>query len=98
LLDAMSGRASAYQVEDRLVAVAQLWIETYNDDCLRCHEVDALDCEVMLMSIGRARAGEPARRRGGAQATRGSIDIQEHRNSSVTSGVRSSYPERQRVR
>jgi hypothetical protein len=42
LLDAMSGRASAYQVEERLVAVAQLWIETYNDDRLRCHEVHAL--------------------------------------------------------
>jgi hypothetical protein len=57
LLDAMSGRASAYQVEDRLVPVAQPWIETYNDDCLRCHEVDGLDCEVMLMSTGQAVRG-----------------------------------------
>jgi hypothetical protein len=66
LLDAMS-RASAYQVEERLMAAAQLRIETYNDDRLRCHEVDAPDCEVMLMRTGQAvrglenlRAGEKA--------------------------------------
>jgi hypothetical protein len=35
----MSGPASAYQVQERLIAVAQLWIETHNDDRLRCHEV-----------------------------------------------------------
>jgi hypothetical protein len=43
--------------EQRLMDVAQLWIETYNDDQPRCHEVYAPDCEVMLMSVGQAVRG-----------------------------------------
>jgi hypothetical protein len=43
--------------EERLMAVAELWVETYNDDRPRCHEVYAPNCEVMLMSTGQAVRG-----------------------------------------
>jgi hypothetical protein len=43
--------------DERLIAVAQLWIDTYNDDSPRCHEVYAPDCEVMLMGTGQVVRG-----------------------------------------